>query len=75
MPKSFEEGLLAGWLPTDGLGALSAFQEQPQGPGWTRTSDPRKIAPGSFPLRRIASMRVGRPKAAKLREPAPKRRI
>jgi len=74
MPESFEEGLLAGWLPTDGLGA-SPTTEAISGPGWIRTNDPRKIAPGSFPLRRIASMPVGRPKAAKLREPAPKRRI
>ena len=74
MPKSFEEGLLAVWLPTDGLGVgAAATQESISGCGWTRTNDPRKIAPGPFPLRRVASMPVGRPRAAKLREPTQKR--
>jgi hypothetical protein len=75
MPKSFEKGLLAGWLATDEQDATLSTLEAISGPGWTRTNDPRKIVPGSFPLRRIACMPVGRPKAAKLREPAPKRRI
>ena len=74
MPKSFEESLPAGWLATDGQDAPATL-EAISGPGWTRTNDPRKIVPGSFPLRRVASMPVGRPKVAKLREPAPKRRI
>ena len=76
MPKSFEESLPAGWLATDGQDATPATLEAISGPGWTRASDLRKIAPGSFPLRRIPAMPVmpvGRPKAAKLREPTPKR--
>jgi len=78
MPKSFEEGLFAGWLATDGQAARPATLEAISGPRWTRASDLRKIAPASFTPRRIPAMPVmpvGRPQAAKLREPAPKRRI
>ena len=76
MPKGFEETFLAKWLPTDGLDATPATLEAVSGPGWTRASDLRKIAPSAFQPRRIPAMPampVGRPKAAKLREPTQKR--
>jgi hypothetical protein len=56
MPKGFEETFLAKWLPTDGLDATPATLEAVSGPGWTRASDLRKIAPSAFQPRRIPSM-------------------
>ena len=75
MPKSFEESLPAGWLATDGQDAPATL-EAISGPGWNRARDLWKIAPSAFQPRRIPAMPampVGRPKAAKLREPTQKR--
>ena len=76
MPKSFDESLFVGWLATDRQHATPATLKAISGPGWTRASDLRKIAPSAFQPRRIPAMPVmpvGRPKAAKLREPTQKR--